>query len=109
MRTVRNLINGEPQDALSGATSELIDPSTGKVFGTAPLSGAEDVDAAYQAAAAAVPQWAGITPAERQRLLLRFPDLVKPGPDDLVAAASQNTGKRLEWSRPEAPAVMPAQ
>ena len=47
MRTVRNLINGTPRDALSGATSELVDPATGKVFGTAPLSGDEDVDAAY--------------------------------------------------------------
>jgi betaine-aldehyde dehydrogenase len=106
MRTVRNLINGEPQDALSGATSELIDPSTGKVFGTAPLSGAEDVDAAYQAAAAAVPQWAGITPAERQRLLLRFADLVEARADDLVAAESQNTGKPLELTRTEEHAVM---
>src|SRR4051794_24246851 len=106
MRTVRNLINGEPQDALSGATSELIDSSTGKVFGTAPLSGAEDVDAAYQAAAAAVPQWAGITPAERQRLLLRFADLVEARADDLVAAESQNTGKPLELTRTEEHAVM---
>ena len=59
MRTVRNLINGTPRDALSGATSELIDPATGKVFGTAPLSGEADVDAAYQAATAAAPGWGG--------------------------------------------------
>src|SRR5215470_10836315 len=94
MRTVRNLINGEPRDARSGATSELIDPATGKVFGTAPLSAEEDVDAAYQAAAAAVPSWGGITPAERQRMLLRFAD------------ESENTGKPLELTRTEELAVM---
>src|SRR5215470_1013344 len=106
MRTVRNLINGEPRDARSGATSELIDPATGKVFGTAPLSAEEDVDAAYQAAAAAVPSWGGITPAERQRMLLRFADLVEARGDDLVAAESENTGKPLELTRTEELAVM---
>ncbi|WP_432889468.1 gamma-aminobutyraldehyde dehydrogenase [Kribbella sp. CA-245084] len=106
MRTVRNLINAELRDALSGATSELIDPATGKLFGTAPLSSEEDVDAAYRAAAAAVPSWGGITPAERQRMLLRFADLVEARGDDLVAAESENTGKPLELTRTEELAVM---
>ncbi|HET6986421.1 MAG TPA: aldehyde dehydrogenase family protein, partial [Kribbella sp.] len=106
MRTVRNLIDGTPRDAFSGATSELVDPATGKVFGTAPLSSAEDVDTAYQAAAAAAPGWGGATPAERQRALLRFADLVEARADDLVAAESQNTGKPLELTRTEELAVM---
>ncbi|MER7243652.1 gamma-aminobutyraldehyde dehydrogenase [Kribbella sp. NPDC000426] len=106
MRTVRNLINAELRDAQSGATSELVDPATGKVFGTAPLSSEEDVDAAYRAAAAAVPSWGGITPAERQRMLLRFADLVESRGDDLVAAESQNTGKPIELTRTEELAVM---
>ncbi|MEU4195195.1 aminobutyraldehyde dehydrogenase [Kribbella sp. NPDC026611] len=106
MRTVRNLINGEPRDARSGATSELVDPATGKVFGTAPLSSEDDVDAAYQAAAAAVPAWGGITPGERQRMLLKFADLVEARGDELVAAESQNTGKPLELTRTEELAVM---
>ncbi|MFI5695673.1 gamma-aminobutyraldehyde dehydrogenase [Kribbella sp. NPDC051586] len=106
MRTVRNLINAELRDAHSGATSELVDPATGKVFGTAPLSSEEDVDDAYRAAAAAVPSWGGITPAERQRMLLRFADLVEARGDDLVAAESENTGKPLELTRTEELAVM---
>ncbi|WP_371407796.1 aminobutyraldehyde dehydrogenase [Kribbella sp. NBC_00662] len=106
MRTVQNLINAQRQDARSGATSELIDPATGKFFGTAPLSSEEDVDAAYQAAAAAVPSWGAITPADRQRMLLRFADLVEARGDDLVAAESENTGKPLELTRTEELAVM---
>ncbi|WP_329474517.1 gamma-aminobutyraldehyde dehydrogenase [Kribbella sp. NBC_01484] len=106
MRTVRNLIDGTSRDALNGATSELVDPATGKVFGTAPLSGADDVDAAYQAAAAAAPGWGGATPAERQRALLRFADLVEARADDLVAAESENTGKPLELTRTEELVVM---
>jgi len=106
MRTVRNLIDGTSREALSGATSELVDPATGKVFGTAPMSGAEDVDAAYQAAAAAAPGWGGSTPSERQRALLKFADLVEARTDDLVAAESQNTGKPLELTRTEELVVM---
>ncbi|MFF1818048.1 gamma-aminobutyraldehyde dehydrogenase [Kribbella sp. NPDC058245] len=106
MRTVRNLIGNESRDALSGATSELVDPATGKVFGTAPLSGEDDVDAAYRAAAAAVPAWAGVTPADRQRMMLRFADAVEARADDLIAAESENTGKPLGLTRTEEFAVM---
>jgi betaine-aldehyde dehydrogenase len=106
MRTVRNLISAESRDAHSGATSELVNPATGKVFGTAPLSSDDDVDAAYQAAAAAAPAWGGITPGERQRMLLRFADLVEVSGDELVAAESQNTGKPIELTRTEELAVM---
>jgi betaine-aldehyde dehydrogenase len=106
MRTVRNLVNGTSGDALSGATTDLVDPATGKVFGTAPLSGADDVDAAYRAAVDAQPGWSGSTPAERQRALLRFADRIEAHTDDLVAAESQNTGKLLELTRTEELAVL---
>ncbi|QNE21199.1 aldehyde dehydrogenase family protein [Kribbella qitaiheensis] len=106
MRTVRNLINGKSRDASSGATSELVDPATGKVFGTAPLSGAEDVDLAYRAAADAATDWAAATPSERQRGLLRFADQIEARADEFVAAESENTGKLLELTRTEELAVM---
>jgi betaine-aldehyde dehydrogenase len=105
MRTVRNLINGQPRDARSGATSELVDPATGKVFGTAPLSGAEDVDLAYRAAADAATGWAAATPSERQRGLLRLADQLEARADEFVAAESENTGKLLELTRTEEVAV----
>lgn len=106
MRTVRNLINGRPQDALSGATSELVDPATGKAFGTAPLSGPEDVDLAYRAAADAAPGWAASTPSDRQRGLLKLADLIEARGEDFVSAESQNTGKPLALTRTEELAVM---
>ena len=39
-RTLRNFIDGESVDSVEGRTSDLVDPSTGEVFGTAPVSGA---------------------------------------------------------------------
>ncbi|MDT4930799.1 MAG: betaine-aldehyde dehydrogenase, partial [Pseudonocardiales bacterium] len=71
-RTVQNFIDGKPADALSGRRMDLIDPSTGEVFGTAPVSGPEDVDLAYKAAARAFESWRETTPSDRQQALLKF-------------------------------------
>jgi len=94
-RVVRNFIDGSYVDAASGRRYELIDPSTGEVFGTAPISGADDVDRAMQAAANAFEGWRDTTPARRQRALLRIADAIEARADEFVAAESENTGKPI--------------
>jgi acyl-CoA reductase-like NAD-dependent aldehyde dehydrogenase len=54
----QNVINGELVDSVSGETYDIVDPTTGEVYAAAPRSGAEDVDRAYGAAAAAFESWA---------------------------------------------------
>jgi betaine-aldehyde dehydrogenase len=93
--TLQNFIGGEHVDTAEGRTADLVDPSTGAVFATAPVSGPEDVDRAYGVAAQAFETWRDTTPADRQRALLRFADLVESHADELVALESQNTGKPL--------------
>src|SRR5215212_3583316 len=80
---------------------DLVDPATGEVFGSAPLSGAEDVDRAYAAAATAFETWGDTTPSERQRALLRFADLVEEHADELVELESRNTGKPVALTTSE--------
>ena len=94
-RTLRNFVGGEHVDTAEGRRADLVDPSTGEVFGSAPVSGPEDVDRAYAAASSAFETWRDVTPAERQRALLRFADAVEEHADELVALESQNTGKPL--------------
>ncbi|MDO8307336.1 MAG: gamma-aminobutyraldehyde dehydrogenase [Actinomycetota bacterium] len=94
-RIIRNVINGESVDAIDGATSDLYNPSTGEVFGTAAVSGPADVDLAYQTAAAAFTAWRDSTPSERQRALLTIADALESHADELVALESQNTGKPI--------------
>ena len=48
---------------LDGATSDLVDPTTGQVFATAPVSGKADIDAAYAAADRAFETWSNTTPS----------------------------------------------
>jgi betaine-aldehyde dehydrogenase len=75
--TVRNFVNGRSVDAASGQTSDLVNPTTGQVFATAPVSGPADVDAAYAAASAAFETWGDTTPAERQLALLKIADAME--------------------------------
>ncbi len=94
-RTLRNFINGESVEAADGRTSDLVNPSTGEVFGTAPVSSAEDIDRAYTAASAAFVTWRDTTPSERQAALLKIADALESHADELVALESENTGKPL--------------
>ena len=101
MRTVRNFIDGNLTDAADGRRADLVDPTTGDVFGSAPLSGQADVDAAYHAAATAFESWRDATPSDRQRAMLRFADAVEARAEDLIAAECQNTGKPIGLTRSE--------
>ncbi|MCU1657462.1 MAG: putative aldehyde dehydrogenase [Pseudonocardiales bacterium] len=100
-RQVQNFIDGKLVDAADGRRTDLIDPSTGEVFGSAPLSGPEDVDAAYRAAAGAFESWRDTTPSERQRALLKFADAMEARAEDVIAAECENTGKPIELTRTE--------
>ncbi|MER6988770.1 aminobutyraldehyde dehydrogenase [Saccharopolyspora hirsuta] len=101
MRQIRNIIDGRAVDARSGLATELVDPCTGKVFGTAPLSSAEDVEAAYAAARRAFAEWRRSTPGTRQRLLLQLADELERRADEFVAAEVENTGKPVATTRSE--------
>jgi betaine-aldehyde dehydrogenase len=94
-QALTNFVGGAAVAPADGRYSDLVDPSTGEVFASAPVSGAEDVDRAMAAAAAAFEEWRGTTPGDRQRALLKFADAVEARADELVAAESQNTGKPL--------------
>ncbi|MEU3403775.1 gamma-aminobutyraldehyde dehydrogenase [Streptomyces sp. NPDC006670] len=95
LRRLRNYIGGEFKDAADGRTTEVVNPATGEVYATAPLSGQADVDAAMAAAAAAFPAWRDTTPSERQKALLKIADAFEARAEELVAAESENTGKPL--------------
>jgi len=94
-RSLRNFVNGESVDAADGRTSDLINPSTGEVFASAPVSSATDVDRAYVAADAAFEIWSNSTPSERQKALLTIADAFEAHADELVALESENTGKPI--------------
>ncbi len=92
-RTLRNFIGGEYVDGRTDSTTDIVNPSTGSVVATAPVSGQADVDAAYGAADAAFAEWGRTTPSERQQALLKIADAIEANADELIALESENTGK----------------
>ncbi|WP_433439084.1 gamma-aminobutyraldehyde dehydrogenase [Nonomuraea sp. CA-141351] len=101
---LQNFINGEFVDAKSGRFSDIIDPCTGEAYLQAPVSGAEDVDAAFAAAAAAFESWGRTTPGERANLLLKVADAIDARADEINEAECLNTGKpRARMAEDETP------
>ncbi len=92
-RQLRNFIGGSATDARTEATSDIVNPSTGQVVASAPVSGQEDVDAAYAAAESAFAEWGRTTPSERQQALLKIADAIEARAAEFVALESENTGK----------------
>lgn len=92
-RTLRNFIGGSYVDGGAGATSDVVNPATGQVVAQAPVSGAEEVDAAYEAASAAFTEWGSTTPSERQQALLAIADAIESHAEELIDLESENTGK----------------
>jgi len=100
-RALRNFVNGEYVDPKDGRTADLVDPSTGEVFATAPLSGDGDLELAFAAAATAFEGWRETTPSERSLALIRIADAIEARAEELVAAECENTGKPVALTRSE--------
>jgi betaine-aldehyde dehydrogenase len=92
---LQNFVGGQWTDTSFDTRADIIDPSTGEVFATAPVSGAAEVDAAFAAASDAFPAWRDATPAERSLALLKIADALESRAEEFVKVESQNTGKPL--------------
>jgi len=94
-QTFKNVINGELVDSVSGETYDIVDPTTGGVYAQAPMSGAEDVDRAYAAAATAFESWGQTTPQDRGNALLRIAQAIEDRIEEINAVECKDTGKPL--------------
>ncbi len=100
MKELRNFVGGKWTDA-GGRQAELINPSTGEAFATAPVSDTGDVDAAFRSAAEGFETWRDATPSERSLALLRIADSIEARAAEFVAAESENTGKPVALTMSE--------
>src|SRR4029077_2422635 len=100
-KVFHNIIDGEVQASASGAMMDIINPSTGEVYASAPNSDARDVDQAFQAAGRAFEKWRWSTPSERQRALLKLAHAIEENAEELVAIESENTGKPVSLTMSE--------
>jgi malonate-semialdehyde dehydrogenase (acetylating)/methylmalonate-semialdehyde dehydrogenase len=92
METLANFVGG----AWGGTSAEALpvtNPATGKPFARVPLSPAQEVDRAVQAARAAFPEWRRTPPGDRVQVLFRLKSLLEANLDDLARSITDECGK----------------
>jgi acyl-CoA reductase-like NAD-dependent aldehyde dehydrogenase len=100
-----HLIGGEWVRATSGETIDVIDPATQDVLMSVPRGGAEDIDAAVRAAAAAFPAWRDTSPAARAEALYRFAEVCREHDEQLTTLEAMEVG-HARWPSSGAPRTL---
>jgi phenylacetaldehyde dehydrogenase len=97
----RMLVGGEWLDAKNGDSIPVFDPATGEIIANVPDAGEVDVDHAVETARRTYQSvaWRGMTPAARERILLRLADLIETNGEELAMLETRNNGKLLAYSR----------
>jgi 1-pyrroline dehydrogenase len=98
-----NFVDGQWVDAVDGATSDVINPSTGESLGRVPEGTEADVDRAVEAAERAFPEWLDSTPRERSEMMLQLADAILENSEELARLESLNVGKPMAVARDEMP------
>src|SRR5215468_12345275 len=101
-RVLDNYIGGQWTPA-AAATDELdvTNPATGEVLARVPLSGSADLDAAVQAARAALPEWRAVSTIARARKLFELRERLVARQEDLARSVTTEMGKTIVDARAE--------
>lgn len=97
----KQLINGEWVAASDGGEWELINPATEEVIAPIPYGGADDAQAAINAAAEAFPEWARKTAFERAAVLMGAATWIRERIDELGVITTEESGKPLREATAE--------
>jgi acyl-CoA reductase-like NAD-dependent aldehyde dehydrogenase len=94
-------IGGQARPAASGRTAEVLDPATNRVIARVASGTREDADAAVAAARAAFesPDWRGMDPSKRGRLLFLLGQQIRDRFEELARLESLNVGKPLREAK----------
>src|SRR2546425_1203256 len=94
-------IGGKWAEPTSGEFAPILDPATNRPTAEVATGGKDDGDAAVHAARAAFenPEWRGIDPSKRGRLLFQLGQAIRDKFEDLARIESQNVGKPLREAK----------
>ncbi|OMH38907.1 aldehyde dehydrogenase [Motiliproteus sp. MSK22-1] len=93
----RAFIDGQYVSALSGRTSECMNPSNGQKLADVALCGPEDADQAVKVARKSFESgvWSKMPPMERKKVLIRWAELIEQNLQELALLESLNAGKPI--------------
>ena len=94
-------IGGKWAEPTSGKFAPILDPATNRPIAEVATGGKDDIDAAVHAARTAFenPEWRGIDPSKRGRLLFQLGQAIRDRFEDLSRIESQNVGKPIREAK----------
>lgn len=96
-RGVKNIINGDHHDTISGKTFDNLSPLDNSLICTVAEGDADDIDKAVQAAHSAFPAWRDIPAKNRRDILYRVADLIEENAEELALLESLDTGQPIRF------------
>jgi malonate-semialdehyde dehydrogenase (acetylating) / methylmalonate-semialdehyde dehydrogenase len=98
---ITHWIGGRRVAGSSARTGKVFNPATGDITGAARFADAAVVDAAVQAALAALPAWSETSPPNRSRVMFRFKELLERNHEALASIITHEHGKVLSDAKGE--------
>ncbi|WP_420809995.1 aldehyde dehydrogenase family protein, partial [Domibacillus enclensis] len=92
---LKNYINGEWVDSVSGEFETVVNPATGEEIAQVPLSSKEDVIRAVEAAEKAFQSWSQTAVPKRARILFKYQQLLVDNWEELAKLITIENGKSL--------------
>src|SRR5438270_601298 len=98
---VPNYINGQWQDSAADEWQDVVNPATGELLASVPLSDKAEVSKAIDTASAAYPAWRRTPPEDRIQPLFKLKQLLEGHVDELGRIITQENGKTFAESKAE--------
>lgn len=92
---------GEWCDALSGETTDVLDPASQQIIGSVPSLSPAEVQKAIDAAAVAFKDWSARPAGERAKVLKKWHRLIEENKEDLAQILTMEQGKPVSEARVE--------
>jgi len=99
MRDLSHFIAGKHAAGASGRFGDVFNPATGEVQAKVPFASRDEVQKAVDAAQRALPEWSGLNPQRRARVMFNFKSLIEKNMDALAQLLSSEHGKVIADSK----------
>jgi malonate-semialdehyde dehydrogenase (acetylating)/methylmalonate-semialdehyde dehydrogenase len=100
-KVLDNYVGGRWTPAADGEQLDVTNPATGEVLVRVPLSSAAELDAAVDAARAALPAWRDVSVIQRARHLFALREGLDARREDLAQSVTTEMGKTIADARAE--------
>jgi malonate-semialdehyde dehydrogenase (acetylating)/methylmalonate-semialdehyde dehydrogenase len=99
MKTLTHFIDGKHVAGASRRFGDVYNPATGEVQARVPFASREELRNAVASAAKTFPEWSGLNPQRRARVMFNFKALIEQNMDSLSTLLSSEHGKVVADSR----------